>query len=675
MAKKKLKKVLLLEPNYQNKFPPIGLMKLATYYRNLGGWEVVFYKGDLKNFVISRIVKKLIDNLHEVDTGSIDWNKHYDDLFSWIKTRKKEYFLKLPLDKSDIGQLVLSNLIIDAKDYYWKKTWENEPEWDRVGVTTLFTFYWDITIETINFAKKLVKNQKDLMVGGVLASIQPKEIEKATGIKPHVGILNIPGQLDKKDTQIIDELEMDYSILDEIDYVYPMANAYYRYTTKGCIRNCAFCAVKTLEPEFKSYISLKDKIEKINELYGEQKDLLLMDNNVLASESFPEIIDEIIASGFGKGAKYIQPNLLEISVRNLKNGVNDRAYIRKTWKLIQELYDSVKDEESYSIFCIIQKYNLQSLNSAKKENLIHAYDELKDIYQKHHKPSLKKRIVDFNQGLDARLFTQEKANLLGKIAIEPVRIAFDDIKTKGKYVDAIKMCVNAGIKMYSNYLLYNFNDKPEDLYERLRINVDMCDEYGVNIYSFPMKYHPLRKSDDMDDDYSHNRDYIGKHWNRKYIRVIQAVLNSTKGKVGRGRSFFYKAFGTNIEEYKKLLEMPETQIIYRFFFEWLDTQAARDIANEILGSDTICNLSTPKWWDLYQDCKSTLGSEEWESVESYIHKNNFYDTLPENISSAKAKKLLMFYVNYRGSFLDINSDLYKMKVEYDKNPIMELKWN
>lgn len=673
--KKKLKKVLLLEPNYKNKFPPIGLMKLATYYRNLGGWEVVFYKGDLKSFVIERIVDKLVDNLNEADPADTDWNLYKGILFNWIRTRKKEFYSQLPIAKSDVGKFVLSNMIIEAKDYYWKKTWEKEPEWDRVGVTTLFTFYWDITIETINFAKKLVKNEKDLMVGGVLASIQPKEIEKATGIKPHIGILNIPGQLDEGDTQIIDELELDYSILDEIDYEYPMANAYYRYTTKGCIRKCAFCAVKILEPVFKDYVSLKEKIDKINALYGEQRDLLLMDNNVLASKAYPQIIEEIKASGFARGAKYKQPNLLEIAVRNLRDGINDRAYTRKVWKLIQELYDKVKGEESYTIFCVMQKYHLQSIYEAKKENLIAAYEELKNIYAKHHRPTYKKRIVDFNQGLDARLFTQEKADLLGSIAIAPVRIAFDDIKTESKYVDAIRMCVNAGIRQYSNYLLYNFNDKPEDLYKRLRINVDLCEKLNVNIYSFPMKYHPLFKSNDMDEDYSHNRDYIGKYWNRKYIRVIQAILNSTKGKVGRGKDFFYKAFGDSIDEYKKLLEMPETHIIYRFFFEWLDTPIARNLAIKLFGNDAICNLSTQKWWELYQDCKKTLDRKEWQAIENYIHKNDFYSALPEEISSDKAGRLLKFYINYRSNILDKDTDLCKMKVEYDKNPTMELKWN
>ena len=48
------RKVLLLEPNYKNKFPPIGLMKLATYFK-LRGDDVVFYKGDLKEFVIRQI--------------------------------------------------------------------------------------------------------------------------------------------------------------------------------------------------------------------------------------------------------------------------------------------------------------------------------------------------------------------------------------------------------------------------------------------------------------------------------------------------------------------------------------------------------------------------------------------------------------------------------------------
>ena len=57
-----MRKVLLLEPNYKNKYPPIGLMKLATYFR-LRGDDVVFYKGDLKEFIIRQITEECIEQL------------------------------------------------------------------------------------------------------------------------------------------------------------------------------------------------------------------------------------------------------------------------------------------------------------------------------------------------------------------------------------------------------------------------------------------------------------------------------------------------------------------------------------------------------------------------------------------------------------------------------------
>ena len=688
---KQKKKVLLIEPNYSNKFPPVGLMKIATYYRNRGilygdEWEVVFYKGDLKHFVIERITDNLIEKLNDADGTNHNWHFYKDILFEYIRTRKSELLENLPLtiQSDDDGEktfkyVILTDLIKEAKDKYWKKTWEQEPEWDRVGVTTLFTFYWDITVETIEFAKKMVKKTENLMVGGVLASIQPKELAEATGLHIHkkgqaggihIGILRA-GDLDKGDTQKIDELELDYSILDEIEYQYPMSNAYYRYTTRGCVNKCAFCAVPTLEPDYMPYIPLKERVERINNLYGEQKDLLLMDNNVLASEYYPQIIQEIIDCGFQKGAKFIQPNLLEIAIRNLQRNINDRAYIRKAWCLIDELYNSLKGEESYKFYIIREKYHITKFLTTTKESLIAAYDEVKPIYEKHHKQGLGKlRIVDFNQGLDARLFTPEKARLMGQIAIRPVRIAFDDIRTEKKYCAAIRMCKDAGMRDFSNYLLYNFKDYPEDLYKRLKINVDLCDELHISIYSFPMKFHPIRKTDEMDEDYSHNRDYIGIHWNRKYIRAIQAILNSTKGKIGRGTEFFHKAFGNNIDEYKMLLEMPETMIIYRFFFEWLGNEDGIIRAKEILGY-SLEDISTQAWWKCFNECKVSIPANEWDNVLNFIHNNDFdYDN--DILKNPLAIKLLSFYKNNRKSIIEEDSDLYIMKKEYDQNPTMKL---
>lgn len=660
------KKALLIEPNYSNKFPPVGLMKIATYFKMIG-WDVVFYKGDLRMFVIERIVDQLVEDLNSAETTARNWHFHKDILTNYIRTRKVQELESLKLEESEVG-ILLSGLINDAKEYYWKNVWKENPEWDFVGITTLFTFYWKITIETIEFAKFLVKDPANLMIGGVLASIQPKEIEEATGIKPHIGILG-PGGIHKGNKINIDELELDYSILDEIDYQYPMANAYYSYTTRGCIRKCPFCAVPTLEPIYQSYIPLKERIERIDLLYGSQKDLLLMDNNVLASDKFPQIIDEIVASGFGRGAIYKEPDRLEIAIRNLENGINDRAYIKKSWRIIDEFYSSIKGDDSFLLFKIRDKYHIDKLITSTKEKLIEAYEEIAPLYVKYHRPSVgKRRYVDFNQGVDARLFTPEKVELLSRIAIRPLRIAFDNIKTETKYTEALRMSVNHGLKDFSNYLLYNFDDHPEDLYNRLKINVDLSDELDVSIYSFPMKYHPIRKTDDMEEDFSHNRDYIGKHWNRKYIRAIQAILNSTKGKIGKGKSFFEKAFGKDVHDYYKLLEMPETMIIYRFFFEWLGSEEAYEVSMRLFNNVEICKFSTDEWWKAFNYCKDSLSSNKWKEVLEVIHKNEFgYGAL--KFIEPQVIHLLSYYVNLRESVVKEGSPLYLMKYEYDLHPI------
>ena len=535
---------------------------------------------------------------------------------------------------------------------------KKEPEWDRVFITTLFTFHWKITVETIEFAKKLVKKPSGLMVGGVLATLQAKELAEATGIKLkniHKGILNTPGQLDKGDDRIIDNLPLDYSILDEIAYKYPMNNAYYGYTTRGCLRKCVFCAVPKLEPVYNPYIPLQERVSQTRQTFGDQKDLLLMDNNILYSEDLEKIVDEIAACGFAKNDKFIQPDLLEISINNLKNGINDRAYKRKTQELIMEFYEKLKkgSEVSFQVYQIVfDKYKINKIATTKIENLLAAYEEIKDIYKKHFRPVPRQRYVDFNQGVDARLFTEEKVELLSRINVRPLRIAFDDMNVLPHYEKAVRMSAAAGMRDFSNYLLYNYKDKPIDLYNRLKINVDLCEELKISIYSFPMKYHPII------GEFSHNRDFIGEHWNKKHIRAIQAILNSTKGKIGRGETFFYKAFGNTENDFFELLEMPETFILYRYFFEWLKDKYEH---------------STENWRQTYNDCMQTLDENEKTKLIKTIHDNNFSETVQNQFTNPKSKQLMEFYTNYRDAIMTEGTDLYKLKKEYDKNPTIALK--
>lgn len=628
------RKVLLIEPNYKNKFPPIGLMKMATYFR-MRGDDVIFFKGELKDFLLDWLTSLCINKFVAID-DTINWRLRGDKIKQYIKRGQKSDFSTIGLCESQY-EVLLYPWIDQYRKEFKTGNLSDSSKFDFVGVTTLFTFYWDITIKTIEFAKTLVKDVNRLQVGGVLASIQPEEIYEATGIKPHCGTLHSKGDIDPDNNEIIDNLPLDYSILDEIDYVYPDNNAYFSYTTRGCIRNCAFCAVKTLEPNYIDYIPLKERINRTRRLYGEQQNLLLMDNNVMASQQFMQIIQDIKDCGFEEGDKYIETNQYDLAIRNLRLHINDRAYTRKAFKLLQSLTEMKRfsEEERTDIYTARDKFGLLSLDTCTREALIKSYHIFAPYFTKRYSGSKgKRRIIDFNQGVDARLFTNEIVKALSEVAIRPLRIAFDDIKTQPQYLNAIELSINNGLKDFSNYLLYNFQDKPEDLYERMRINVDLCEQYNVNIYSFPMKYHPIR------GEHSHDRDYIGKYWNRKYIRAVQAILNATKGKIGRGKSFFEKAFGKNIEEYKELLIMPETFILYRFFFEYIG------------------------YTDAWREEMKQLSVAEMEELQPLIFQNDF-NNIESLTTNKKLLHILSYYKNYRYEIIDSTSELYRRKKEFD----------
>lgn len=222
--------ILLLEPGYSNKYPPIGLMKISYFHKYIHHDYVRFAKG------------------------------------------------KLP----------------DAF---------NGKKWDRVYVTTLFTFEWPKTKEAIEYALSVVKDPSQVYTGGILATLMPELIaENFPTVKNNPGLLDKKGTLGLEHEECIDRLTLDYGILDDIadEYVYPAHDAYFTYMTRGCGMKCAFCAVQTLEPEYYPYISITDTIRRVDEQFGPKKDLLLMDNNVLRSPRFDEIIDEIKALGFAK---------------------------------------------------------------------------------------------------------------------------------------------------------------------------------------------------------------------------------------------------------------------------------------------------------------------------------------------------------------------------------------
>ena len=385
-------RVLLLEPAYPNKYPPLGLMKLAAYHKKRGD-HVVFVKG---------------------------------------------------------GKA--SPLLDEA--------------WDRIYVTTLFSFEWKRTAAAIDLAVEAARQQPErVFVGGVAASLMHEEFVQEprwAGVRFIKGLLDGPPavalQLSAEDCDFgaddlngnpIEVLTPDYGILDDIDYTYPVHDAYFGYASRGCVRKCAFCGVPKLEGAQREMPPLSNLVHGVSATYGPKKDLVLMDNNITASARYREVIAEIRDLGFIPGAKLERDGRRPV-----------------------------------------------------------------------------KRRVDFNQGVDARILAKSPMYLreMATVCIDPLRIAFDHIGVRKVYETAVRMAADNRITSLSNYMLYNFMDSPADLYARMRVNITLNEELGIRIWSFPMRYQPVTLKDRSHVGKNWNRYYL-----RSFQIMLQATRGIVSG--------------------------------------------------------------------------------------------------------------------------------------------------
>jgi hypothetical protein len=121
------KNVLLVEPAYDNPYPPLGLMKISTWHRRKGD-EVLLVKDPLHNRTL--------------------------DLFE----QNERYYKKL-------------------KDHY-----------DIIYLTSLFTYQAQYVIQSIKYYKNRFPKAR-IRVGGIMATLIPEYIKEKTGVEPHVGLL------------------------------------------------------------------------------------------------------------------------------------------------------------------------------------------------------------------------------------------------------------------------------------------------------------------------------------------------------------------------------------------------------------------------------------------------------------------------------------------------------
>ncbi len=588
--------ILLVEPNYRNKYPPLGLMKLATYHKQLGD-SVAFFKGDPKDYLLEEKFRRCLTKIHALGLEIEDVNEVEALVKNYLKYRRN-IFLNDILERVPFTHFHTVDNILRYYAYADKP----ERQWDRVYVTTLFTFYWKETKEAIELAKKIAKSLDGVYVGGIAASLISKIMAEETGLTIGeniiLGLLDRAGILDDNEI-VIDELTPDYSILDTAEYKYPLDTGYLTYMTRGCTRNCRFCAVPKLEPTYKQHISIRSQLVEAKVKYGDRKDLILMDNNVLASPEFEKIVEEILALGFTKDATFIAPNYFPLWIQRLateKDPLNEIRYLRKLFKFLEDFgkrrIQHLPTRSSY--YQVLHDAKLDNGTTFTKQNLVGAYEAIQEYVEKYRNKAPKRRYVDFNQGIDCRYIDEEKMRLLSQLPIKPMRIAFDHISLKKTYIQAVELADSYGIKDLSNYILFNYQtDKPEHLWERLKINVDLNQTLSCDIFSFPMKYIPLYGKNSL------NRNFVGKYWNRKYLRAVQCILNVKHGIGMTRKAFFEKAFGRNLEEYFEILMLPESYILYRFHFEGT---GAKD-----------------RWADQYQN----LTNRELEEANQIIWANDF----------------------------------------------------
>jgi len=118
--------------------------------------------------------------------------------------------------------------------------------------------------------------------------------------------------------------------------------------------------------------------------------------------------------------------------------------------------------------------------------------------------------IDFNQGLDARLITEEVAQEISQLKrVSLLRIAYDNQKNRQFVQKSIERLVASGVKGRDIlvYTLFNYEDTPEDFYERTK---DIL-EWGA--VSYPMRFQPL--------DALEKNSYVGKYWNKKRLDMVQ----------------------------------------------------------------------------------------------------------------------------------------------------------
>ena len=138
---------------------------------------------------------------------------------------------------------------------------------EKVLITSLFTYWSELVWETVGYYKARFP-AAEVVVGGIYASLMPDHCAQSGCDDVFVGLHEEAERL----APALDLVETDFQIIN---------------ASRGCPRECAFCGVWRIEPDFTYKQSVVQEIQANR--------VLFYDNNLLANPYIGTILDEIAA--------------------------------------------------------------------------------------------------------------------------------------------------------------------------------------------------------------------------------------------------------------------------------------------------------------------------------------------------------------------------------------------
>jgi len=294
--------ILLVEPNYYTNYPPLGLLKLASFYKQNGD-TVELIKG-----------------------------------------------VGIPRQKPD-----------------------------RICVTSLFTWAWREVHISVRYFKALFP-KTEVWLGGLYASLMPEHAKLSQADRIVGGLF-----------EQAEDLLPDYSLV-------PNWDASIIFASRGCPKNCEYCAVPKLEGKMNGE---RRSIRGL--IYPGHRRIIFWDNNFFANRFWEDILDELnelqLEVDFNQGldASFITPKvadaLTKLKFRYIRLGydtLSRRKSVRQAVELLkqagidgrnilvytlfnfkdtpEDFLDRVRDVLNWGAVCYPMRF--EPLDSLEKNNFI-----------------------------------------------------------------------------------------------------------------------------------------------------------------------------------------------------------------------------------------------------------------------------------------------------------------